>query len=200
MGISRPSQVKTRTATKLAAEKLRAQDAAAQQSATNVDSCGQGMCGCSHGQIPPADAVGQLVDITADASFHNSASNCNTSDGSSTVGNGRAVQQHQPAMRAACDPGCDCTAASQRTNGVVCASNEDWSLPSNFTDASDVEGAQAGDVQNTFAALSVGGTDKGLSAEVPARVHGKLYESNLREVDAHPSARRPVRADFGTSW
>ena len=40
-----------------------------------------------------------------------------------------------------------------------------------------------------------------LKSEHPVRVLGKQYEANLREVNAHPSARhRRLRGDFDTSW
>ena len=57
-----------------------------------------------------------------------------------------------------------------------------------------------GDVLNAPSAMSVDCTNSKSNAELPLRVPGKLYESNFRDVEAHPSARRIARADFGTSW
>ena len=216
MGISRLRQVKSRTATKLAAEKLRAAAATdVEQDETSVRTCEKSGCACAKSHtVPAAQDIETVTDgATAVASRNgmneslDAADLCggqhSTTECTCNGGQG-AAQQHQDAVQHAGDTKgaahCDCAAASLKGDGAVCASDEDWTLPSNFTEASDVRNAQSVDPAIEVAALSLGSTDTGPDKEAPVRVHGKLYESNLRKVDAHPSARRPVPADFGTSW
>jgi len=218
LGISRASQVKTRTATKLAADQVRAQQTAgeAKKGEAAVSTCGKPMCGCtarsdnghsdqngSHVKdgMPDAFAGSGGCREAADDE-HNGAQVAH--DRPQHNGHQGSAQQHlqhqQLSSKSACDTNCDCAAVSHKVSSVVCNTNEDWVMPSNFTDGSDTRTAQSADVASLVSALSLDTVDSGVQTNPPVRVHGKLYEGNLREIDAHPSARRPVRADFGTTW
>ena len=209
MGISRPGQVKSRAATKLAADKLRAVSLAENNSSARAHSC-SGNGTCEHGDGHSADKA-QTRSDEPDCSAAEScevdnqtgeiaADNRNAQgNGSHTRKSGRPPSQQQAAAAARSCSGttCECAAASAQTNGVLCVSNEDWALPSDLSEANDASSASS-DVGSN--ATAVGMPEKPATCHEPVRAHGNLYESNLREVDAHPSARRPVRAAFGTSW
>lgn len=217
LGISRPSQVKTRTATKLAADQVRAQQTAgAKKSEAAESTCGKLMCICTgRNGNGPTDQNGRHVEVGMSDAFDRSGGCHEAADGKSKgaqIVHDRlqhseqqaSVQQHlqhqQLLGKSACDTSCDCAAVSHKVDNVICNTNEDWVMPSNFTDGSDARTAQSTDVASMVSALSLGTVDSVAQIEPPVRVHGKLYEGNLREIDAHPSARRPVRADFGTTW
>jgi len=218
LGISRPSQVKTRAATKLAADQVRAQHTAGEtkKGETAMSTCGKPICGCAAlGDNCHSDQNGQHVKDGMPDAFAGSGG---FSEAAADEPNGAQVAQNRPqhnghqasaqqqlqhqqlSSKSACDTGCDCAAVSHKVSSVVCNTNEDWVMPSNFTDGNDARTAQSADVASMVSALSLGTVDSGAQIELPVRVHGKLYEGNLREIDAHPSARRPMRADFGTTW
>ena len=94
----------------------------------------------------------------------------------------------------------ECATSSAQTDGALHVSNEDWTLPSNLDGAPDASLLQGSSPVEFDVLSSTEVMEGSVGPQKPLRVHGKLYESNLRQVDAHPSARRPVRADFGTSW
>lgn len=222
MGISRPGQVKSRTATKLAAEKLRAMNLAQAKSAADMSSdCGKARCqsagGDSEAVSQPNCRVeseqstrqrasvdkGSNVDGVADDSCqaHSNGYGCH----SSNVSNSDVLQLPQQSGSAAQSTldgvaVCECGSASAQTNGVLCASNEDWTLPSNLDGANDASLLQGDNEVDSGGVSATAGMKAAAESQAPLRVHGKLYESNLRQVDAHPSARKAVRADFGTSW
>ena len=218
LGISRPSQVKTRTATKVAADQVRAQQTAgeAKKGEAVVSTCGKPICGCtagsdnghsdqsgSHGKDGMLDAFagsGGCREAADDESKGAQALHDRTQHNGHQASAQQHLQHQQLSGKSACDTSCDCAAVSHKSNSVVCNTNEDWVMPSNFTDGSDARTAQSADVASMVSALSLGTVDSSAQIEPPVRVHGKLYEGNLREIDAHPSARRPVRADFGTTW
>ena len=220
MGISRPGQVKSRTATKLAAEKLRAMNLAEAKSAADRSSdCGKGRCQCAGGDSEAVSQPncrveseqstagerasvnnGSNEDVVADDSCHMQSNGygCHSSDVSNSdqwqlpQQSGSAAQSTRDGVAA-----CECDRASAQTNGVLCASNEDWTLASNLDGANDASLLQGSNPVDSGGVSATAGMKGGTA---PLRVHGKLYESNLRQVDAHPSARKSVRADFGTSW
>ena len=218
LGISRPSQVKTRTATKLAADQVRAQQTAgeAKKDEAAVSAYGRPVYACAgRGDNGHSDQNGSHVKDGMSDAFDSSGGCREAADeefkGAQIVhdrpqhsGRQASVQQqlqHQQLLgKSVCDTSCDCAAVSHKVDSVVCNTNEDWVMPSNFTDGSDARTAQSTDVASMVSALSLGTVDSVAQIEPPVRVHGKLYEGNLREIDAHPSARRPVRADFGTTW
>lgn len=228
MGISRPGQVKSRTATKLAAEKLRALSLAEDRAAATGHSsdCGKVRCQCAEGDSPAAAQSMEIECMQSAASGNNSVSE-KGSNGHDAAVQSNGNDHHSPdvskvdvlqlrqqtalavqsscgtafAVQSSCGGGaCECANASAQTSGVQCASNEDWTLPSNFAGADDASLAQASNSLECDASSSTADMDGSAVPQQPLRVHGKLYESNLRQVEAHPSARRPVRADFGTSW
>ncbi|KAL3158142.1 cytosolic thiouridylase subunit Ctu1 [Trebouxia sp. C0010 RCD-2024] len=214
MGISRPGQVKSRTATKLAAEKLRALSVAADQAAAGQSSnCGKVSCQCAGGGSAAAARVScseseqctasQKGDTAELGSFFGSA--VDSCHGPASVGNddGASGQsspddlqlppQNVSAGQSSCGGACECDSASAHKKGGLSASSADWTLAGNF--------AGDGSDQLTCHPLSSAASmDRPAVSQQPLRVHGKLYESNLRQVNAHPSARRPVRADFATTW
>ena len=217
MGISRPNQVKTRTASKLAAEKLRAQQTAdAEQADTSGGSCGKAVCACaanngmgSSHQNSRVVGEGMLDAHTGNgvvkqyAAGEGDVAECN---GSSLQCSGdqdtrqQQQQQQQRQVHGACNTACDCAAVSHKVEGMVCNTNEDWAMPSNFTEVNDARDPSS-DMASMMSALSSVSTVNASShADSPVRVHGKLYEGNLREIDAHPSARRPVQTNTGISW
>lgn len=222
MGISRPGQVKSRTATKLAAEKLRAMNLAEVKSAAETSSeCGKVKCQCAGGdseavsqpdcrvgsEMSTGESVsvdkGSNVDCVADDSCQMQSNGCGCH--SSNVSNSGELQLPQQSGSAAQNTrdgiaACDCASASAQTNGVLCASNEDWTLPSNLDGAHDASLLQGSNPVISDVVSATAGMKGAADSQAPLRVHGKLYESNLRQVDAHPSARKSVRADFGTSW
>ncbi|DBA86765.1 hypothetical protein WJX77_002722 [Trebouxia sp. C0004] len=216
LGISRPSQVKTRAAAKLAADQVRAQQTAgeAKKGEAVVSMCGKPICGCTarsdngHSDQNGRHAKDGVPDAFACSGGFVEAANDESSgaqvDKPQHHGHQASAQQqlqHQQLSGiSACDTSSDCAAMAHKVSSVVCNTNEDWGMPSNFTDGSDARTAQSADVASMVSALSLGTVDGGAGTEVPVRVHGKLYESNLREINAHPSARRSVRADFGTTW
>lgn len=214
MGISRPQQVKSRTASKAAAEKLRSHVTAANaplgdgQKATresdhtaaediDADShaCGKDVCQCPRVSGKGSQRFQHSAPVSLQHDGKGSAGDCQT-------GNDQVQEVYGGTlMQAACDAVCDCATQSQSTG---CASSEDWSMPSNFTDANDARESPAASLEHHARKGSLGSALTDIHADsqirLPLRVHGKLYESNLRAVEAHPSARRPVPADFGTSW
>jgi len=234
LGISRPSQVKTRTATKLAADQVRAHQTAGKakkgegkgegkgdgegegKGGGAVSTCGKPVCGCAaRSDNGCTDQNGRHVKDGMPDAFAGSGGCREAADDESKGAqavhdrpqlNGheasaqQQLQHQQLSGKSACDTTCDCAAVSHKSSSVVCNTNEDWVMPSSFTDGSDTRTAQSADVASMVSALSVGTVDSSAQIEQPVRVHGKLYEGNLREIDAHPSARRPVRADFGTTW
>jgi len=218
LGISRPSQVKTRTATKVAADQVRAQQTAgeAKKGEAVVSTCGKPICGCtagsdnghsdqsgSHGKDGMLDAFagsGGCREAADDESKGAQAVYDRPQHNGHQASAQQQLQHQQLSGKSAYDTSCDCAAVSHKSSSVVCNTNEDWVMPSNFTDGSDARTAQSAHVASMVSALSLGTVDSSAQVEPPVRVHGKLYEGNLREIDAHPSARRPVRADFGTTW
>ena len=223
MGISRPGQVKSRTATKLAAEKLRAMDLAEEKpiSGEGTD-CGKVRCQCAgrdsedvsrpsyRRESEHSAASGQRVVVDKGSSSCSAADDScavqsnDSAYPSTNVGNPDELQLRQhitSAGQSDCNGrACECDHASAKTNGVLCASNEDWTLPSNLDGACDANLLQGSNSVESDALSSTAGIENSAVPQEPLRIHGKLYESNLRKVEAHPSARRPVRADFGTSW
>ena len=218
LGISRPSQVKTRTATKLAADQARAQQIAgeAKKSEAAASTCGKPVCVCAaRSDNGHSDQNGRQVKDGMPDVFAGSGGFCEAAadepngvqvahDRRQHSGHQASAQQqlqHQQLLgKSGCDTSCDCAAVSHKVSSVVCNMNGDWVMPSNFTDGSNARSAQSADVASMVSALSLDTVDSGAQIEMPVRVHGKLYEGNVREIDAHPSARRPVRADFGTTW
>ena len=224
MGISRPGQVKSRTATKLAAQKLRAMNLAEGKPAANEASdCGKVRCQCAGAALAavsqPSDRIeseqsaasGECDSVDRGSNGHGAAADScavpsnGSDDPSSNVSNPDVLQlcQHTASAghrKCGGDAACEGASASAQTNGVLCASNEDWTLPSNLDGAPDASLLQGSSPVEADVLSSAEGMEGSVVPEKPLRVHGKLYESNLRQVDAHPSARRPVRADFGTSW
>lgn len=218
LGISRPSQVKTRTASKLAADQVRAQQTAgeAKKGEEAVSTCGKPVCGCAvRSDNGHSDQNGSHVKDGMPDAFASSGGCREAADDECTGAqavhdrpqhNGhqasaqQQLQHQQLSGKSACDTSCDCETVSHTSSSVVCNTNEDWVMPSNFTDGSDARTGQSADVPSMVSALSLGTVGSSAQVEPPMRVHGKLYEGNLREIDAHPSARRPVRADFGTTW
>ncbi len=229
LGISRPSQVKTRTATKLAADQVRAQQTAdeAKKGQAVVSPCGKPVCGCAarsdnghsdlngshvkgHSDLKGSHVKDGMPDALAGSGGCREAAD-DESKGAQAVHdrpqhNGhqasaqQQLQRQQLSRKSACDTSCDCAAVSHKSSSIVCNTNEDWVMPSNITDGSDTRTVQSADVASMVSASSLGTVDSNAQIEPPVRVHGKLYEGNLREIDAHPSARRPVQADFGTTW
>ena len=223
MGISRPGQVKSRTATKLAAEKLRALNLAEEKPAAGEESaCGKVSCQCLGEALAPVSQPSNNIESEQSAASGqripvDNPSNCQSaaddscvvqSNGSahpsSNISNppGSQLCQHiASAGQSECSGrACECNHASAQPNGMLCASNEDWTLPSNLDGPHDANLLQGEIPVESDALSSTGGMESSAVPQQPLRIHGKLYESNLRQVDAHPSARRPVRADFGTSW
>ena len=224
MGISRPGQVKSRTATKVAAEKLRAMNLAEAESAADTSSdCGKVRCQCAgvdseavsqpdcrveseqstaSGERASVDG-GSNVGGVADDTCHvqSNGYGCHSSSVSSS-GLLQLSQQSGSVAQSTCDglAACGCGSASAQTNGVLCASNEDWTLPSNLDGASVANLLQGSNLVDSGGVSATAGMKGAAESQAPLRVHGKLYESNLRQVDAHPSARKSVRAGFGTSW
>ena len=226
MGISRPNQVKTRTASKLAAAKLRAQQIAdAEQADTNGNSCRKAVCACAaisgtgSSDQNSRDVVEGMLDAHAGngvvkkyAAGEGDVAECNGSSlqhsGDQDTKQQQQQQQQQRQVHGACNTVCDCAAVSHRVEGMVCNTNEDWAMPSNFTEANDARNPSS-DMASMMSALSSLSTVNAslhadspvrVHADSPVRVHGKLYEGNLREIDAHPSARRPVQTNTGISW
>ena len=215
MGISRPRQVKSRTASKEAAEKLRSHITVAnaslgddQKSAeesgnhtaaedTDADSraCNKNVCLCSKSNNQGSQQFQQSAPVSLQ---HDGK--CHAWDRQTGIDQSKQHKGDIP-VHAVCDAACDCATQSQSAG---CASNEDWSMPSNFTDANDALESQAASLAHETRKVSLESAPADIHADsqlgLPLRVHGKLYESNLRAVEAHPSARRSVPADFGTSW
>lgn len=197
MGISRPGQVKSRTAAKLATDKLHALSVAENgKHLVEEESCGKVSCQCAQGkparsgQLQHDDTENAVSKRDADGAVDQciEQSNGNSCSSSSTLDMPQAQQNSSEAFGRNCGAECECSSASPQMNRVVCASNEDWSLPRNISETNDVSPGQAAQLD------SIG------IIQQPVRVHGKLYESSLRKIDAHPSARRPARTDFGTTW
>ena len=222
MGISRPGQVKSRTATKLAAEKLRALSVSADRTAAGRDSeCGKVGCQCAGADSAAAarmscseaeqstasdpqrgtaemgshayrDADGAHVPAVVGTNGHDHGA----SDKCSPI-DMQLPQQSVSAGQSSCGGACECGVPS--IPGGACAPSSDWPLASNFAE-DDSKLMQAHNRHICDPGSSTVNMDGPVLSQQPLRVHGKLYESNLRQVDAHPSARRPVRADFGSTW
>ena len=206
MGISRPGQVKSRTAAKVASDKLHALSVDEDRERLGQMACDNGKvsCQCARGssaasaQCQHDDSQRAALNQDAGRTVHQCTAQSNGNHCSSTRDMPQAQQNSPEADGQSCGADGECANASAQMNGVLCASNEDWTLPSNISETNDVSVAQSSSpVENDVPAAHV---DSVCLMQRPIRVHGKLYESNLREVDAHPSARRPARADFGTSW
>lgn len=223
MGISRPGQVKSRTATKLAAEKLRAMNLAEEKTAAGEGAdCGKVRCQCAGETLAAVSQPSERVECEQSPASgehvcvdNGSTSHSAADDSCAVQSNGSAyassnvskpdelqLPQHTASTGQNCCNGgaCECANASAQTNGVLCASNEDWTLPSNLDGAYDAGLLQGSNPVKSDELSSTAGMEGSAMPQKPLRVHGKLYESNLRQVDAHPCARRPVRADFGNSW
>lgn len=223
MGISRPGQVKSRTATKLAAEKLKAMNLAEEKNAAGEGTdCGTVRCQCAGETSAAVSQSSDRIESEQSAASGEHVTAGKGSNGHSAADDSCAVQSNGsaypssnisnpdewqlPQHPASTGPSscngdaCECAAASAQTNGVLCASNEDWTLPSSLDGAHDASLLQGSNPVKSDELSSTAGMRGSAMSQKPLRVHGKLYESNLRQVDAHPSARRPVRADFGNSW
>lgn len=87
------------------------------------------------------------------------------------------------------------------TDGAQVCDYGQQGLQSGQPQLTDSRGLQSGQARTNGKAELKSLSKLDLAAKQPMHVHGKQYENNLREVEAHPSARhRPLRADFDTSW
>ncbi|KAA6417104.1 MAG: cytoplasmic tRNA 2-thiolation 1-like [Trebouxia sp. A1-2] len=147
LGISRPSQVKTRTATKLAADQVRAQQTAgkAKKGEAAVSTCGKPMCGCTarsdngHSDqngscvkdgMPDAFAgSGGCREAAADEQNDAQSAHDRSQHNGQQASSQPRLQHQQLSGRSACDTSCDCAAVSHRSSSVVCNTNEDWVMP-----------------------------------------------------------------------
>lgn len=215
MGISRARQVKNKSSSKAAAGKLH--QTSAGSSPADSRACGESACMCGSNSSKDAQSsqhasAGEMCDTEQGAHCRQKDRASNQAARHASVPQADAavltdardapgLQSEAAGLSAAHNAACDCAVQAP---AATCASNEDWTLPSNFTDAADAQhNAQSGIARATDSSTSHNRQDsvqRSSSLQAPIRVHGKLYQSNLRAVDAHPSARRPVPADFGTAW
>lgn len=208
MGISRPRQVNNRAAAKTAAAAVRQHSGCSCQKgagggedtngsesqhmhdcgshkAAGLECCGNGECGVSQKRVVEIAVLPDTVDHLVQED-----------EDSQTV----------PAHLAKGDQ------QSQQVNSQVDGVEDVWSKEANAKAAlsngqqltqlqtSHVKTSKVDSIQ-TNGSAETKGSSPDLGLKVPLRLHGKQYESNLREVEAHPSARhRPLRADFDTSW
>lgn len=222
MGISRPGQVKSRTATKLAAEKLRALTLSADQAAVDHSSdadkvscqCAGGgsvavariSCSESEQCMAPgkrgtpemgsngcgsADSCLVTAAVGSNGKDHNAPDRCSQDEL-------QLPQQSISAGQSSCGA-CKCDSVSAHQKGALCVSGSDWTLAGNLA-GGEPKLVQAPDQLACHSWSPMANVDGYVVSQQPLRVHGKLYESNLRQVDAHPSARRPIRTDFETTW
>ena len=206
MGISRPRQVNNRAAAKSAAAAVRQQSGCNCQSgavggeaingnesqhmhnctrheAASSEYCGNWECGVSQQRVVDIAVLPDTVDHLVHEDID-----------SQTVPANLAREDQQ----------------SQQVDGAEDIGSKEANAKAALSNCSGQQIAQLTQSQTSHVkALNIEYTQTNGSAEitgsspdlVPLRLHGKQYESNLREVEAHPSARhRPLRADFDTSW
>ena len=205
MGISRPRQVNNRAAAKSAADAVRQHSACScREGAAGSDSvngsesqhmydcvsheavgsecCGNGECGVSQQRVVDIAVLPDTVDHLVQEDEDNQTVPAHLS---------RGDQQSQQ-VNSQVDGAEDVWSKEANAKAALSNGQQLTRLQTSHVRTSNVDSIQTnGSVETTGSRPDL----------VPLRLHGKQYESNLREVEAHPSARhRPLRADFDTSW
>lgn len=216
MGISRPRQVKTRAAAKSAAASVKKDSSCACQRDSDVAApdtvdqsqeahasvsceakgsgcCGKGQChgaGRSQEELVSVAEVPDTIDhrVQEDEDCQSSSAHlaCKEQEAGTAdryVNGGQVLSDRTEMDR-----------APVHSDSQRCLQSDEACVVHSMDLQSGNTRTNSSDKLSGFSRLD-------LKAEVPMQAHGKQYESNLREVQAHPSARyRPLRADFDSTW